>query len=183
MGAAVALFAPPLQTIDDVDLGRLGDNKPYYEVFRSARTPPYEEPAQARNCTITYRYDEHCQTLHVSTQSTVDGQLHYLHGEAIVDPEWQTAGRLLVRFVPNSTHIEVPSEPRKLWIVALAEDYSYVAVSSECRSYLRVLARGPSLDEFELRTIVNELYELNYFTYEQLTSLVRTSAQPEHVFV
>ena len=128
-----------VRTVPAVDLNRYAG-----DWFEIARFPNRFQRQCTGNVTASYarRADGRIDVVNRCRTST---GMEEARGVARVVDE-KTNARLKVRFAPAFLSF-LPSVWGDYWILALADDYSWVVVGSPDREYLWILARNPALDE------------------------------------
>jgi apolipoprotein D and lipocalin family protein len=137
--AAHAQSAPPVTTVDRVDLERYAGK--WYEV---ARFPNRFQDQCVGDVAATYmrRPDGRIDVLNECRAQ--DGSTDTAKGVARIVDE-QSNARLKVRFAPAFLSF-LPFVWGDYWIIGLADDYSWATVGSPDRKYLWILSRTPRLD-------------------------------------
>jgi len=139
LGAGVASAAPPLETVDRVDLERYQGR--WYEI---ARLPNFFQRKCAGEVTAEYApIGDGTVSVH-NRCVTADGGVAEVTGLARPADRSGTNARLEVSFLPKWLRW-VPFTWGDYWVIALGEDYDHVLVGTPDRGYLWVLARTPSL--------------------------------------
>jgi apolipoprotein D and lipocalin family protein len=141
--------APPLRTVDRVDLHRyLGK---WYEIASFPQW--FQKNCVASSATYTLRQDGNIEVLNQCRDKTLDGKLRDAKGKAwVVDP--QSNAKLKVRFFwPFSGDY---------WIIDLDTDYRYAVVGHPNRNYLWILSRSPRMDPGIYDGIIERLKKQHY---------------------
>ncbi len=146
-----AIFAPPLQTVGQVDIERYTGK--WYEI---ARYPNFFE-TNCENVTAEYTLQEDgtVSVLNIC-RSGAGEETERIEGTARVPDPDETA-KLVVSF-PSAPF------PAPYWIIDLAPDYSYAVVGDPTRNFLWILSRTPTLDSALYESILGRIAELGYDT-------------------
>lgn len=154
----------PVEVVADVDLSRYMGT--WYEI---ARLPNSFQEKCVSDVTATYSLLEDGDILVVNRCRKADGEINEARGKARRASDDGPNSKLEVRFAPAWLSF-LPFVWGDYWIIALAPDYSYVAIGGPDRKYLWVLARTPSMDEVTLNQVLEKVKDQGY----DLTELVRT---------
>ena len=157
---------PPLSVVSDVDLPRYMGT--WYEV---ARLPFRFQTKCVSDVTATYTLLDDGHVLVVNRCRTKGGEIAEAKGLARRASKDGPSGKLQVRFAPAWLSF-LPFVWGDYWIIALAPDYTYVAIGEPDRKYLWILSRTPSMNERALQHLLARLEENGY----DLTRLLRTRA-------
>ncbi|MFO0633992.1 MAG: lipocalin family protein [Nannocystaceae bacterium] len=148
-GRSAATDAPPLRTVEKVELERyLGT---WYEI--AAYPQRFQKDCTATTATYSPGPDGEIRVLNRCRKKTLDGRLDEANGRArVVDAN--TGAKLEVSFFGPFWG--------DYWIIDLGADYEYAVVGHPSREYLWILSRTPSLDAPTYETIVARLVEQGY---------------------
>ena len=137
--AGLARAAPPLPTVPAVDLPRYLGN--WFEI---AKFPNWFQRKCVANTRAHYslRSDGSLQVTNRCTMAS--GKVDEATGTARQIGS-ASSPKLQVRFAPDWLSM-IPAVWGDYWIVALDENYQWVAVSEPQREYLWVLSRTPRMD-------------------------------------
>jgi len=163
-----ALWAQPLATVDNIDLGR------YLGTWREiASIPQFFQRDCARDASAEYWRDG--ERIGVTNRcTTADGKIKIAQGQArVVDPS--SRSKLEVTFVKLFGWLYLLGGD--YWVIDLAEDYRYAVVGHPDRTYAWILARAPLLAAPDLIAIEARLRDQGYDTCTLLTS-VQTGGLP-----
>lgn len=146
-----AADAPPLKTVDGVDLDRyLGK---WYEIARLPNR--FEKNCEGVTANYARRDDGLIAVTNSCRKGAPDGPLKQATGRArIVDTT--TNARLEVSFFGPFWG--------DYWVIDLADDYSHAVVSEPEGRYLWLLSRTPTLDDDRKATIVRTLRDKGFDT-------------------
>jgi apolipoprotein D and lipocalin family protein len=158
---AAAEKAPPLRTVDRVDLNRYMGK--WYEIASFPQW--FQKNCVASRATYTLRKDGKVEVLNQCRDKTPEGKLKEAKGKAwVVDPK--SNSKLKVRFFwPFSGDY---------WVIDLASDYQYAVVGHPNRKYLWILSRSPRMDSAVYDQIIERLKEQRYDV-----SLLKKTLQPD----
>jgi apolipoprotein D and lipocalin family protein len=145
--AACTTPAPPLPTVQSVDLGRYYGT--WYEI---ARLPNRFQSMCASDVRATYRPDGKAVSV-VNQCRTADGTLEQADGIARLVEGGQGAKLRVSFFRPFYGDY---------WILELDPEYRWVLVGEPGRKYAWVLAREPKLDEATLETLLKRASALGF---------------------
>ena len=163
LGAARA-ESPPLEVVPEVDLARYAGT--WYEI---ARLPNWFQKKCAGDVAATYTLLEDGDFRVVNHCRKENGELSEAVGRAKLADAKGLNTKLKVRFAPGFL-APLPFVWGDYWIIALAPDYSYVAVGEPKRKYLWILARAPAMDEAALQDVLEHVKAQGY----DLSPLIRT---------
>ena len=164
---AVSTAAPAelrLQTVTGVDLNRYTGR--WYEI---ARLPNRFQTQCVANVTADYRLRDDGRLDVLNRCLTAQDGESAAPGVARIVDKMHRA-KLKVRFAPEWLSW-LPLVWGDYWIVALADDYRYAAVSAPSGDYLWILARQPQLADADYHAILQQLTPMGL----NLSALVRTS--------
>ncbi|MFM6987035.1 MAG: lipocalin family protein [Hydrogenophaga sp.] len=149
-GSATPLAAPPLQTVERLEVSRyLGT---WYEI---AKFPNRFQRQCVADTQALYRWREEGQLEVINRCRQADGHIAEAVGRA------RQAGaadspRLAVRFAP-AWLAWLPAVWGDYWVIDLDPDYRLVAVSEPRREYLWVLSRTPQVDTAAYQALLRRL--------------------------
>ncbi|NLX21793.1 MAG: lipocalin family protein [Phycisphaerae bacterium] len=144
-----AIFYPPLDVVDDVDLARYAGK--WYEI--ASYPTPFQAGCTATTAEYTLRDDGRVMVVNTCRGGSLDGPVRRIQGSARV-ADASTNAKLKVSFFP-------PFEG-DYWIIELGEDYEYAVVGVPNRAFLWILSRTPTLDEAVYQSILERLPEKEY---------------------
>ncbi|MCC6397438.1 MAG: lipocalin family protein [Bacteroidetes bacterium] len=156
---------PPLTVVPEVDLNRYMGT--WYEI---ARLPNSFQGKCVSDVTATYALLDDGDIRVVNRCQKDDGQMSEAEGLARLASKEGPNTKLKVRFAPAWLSF-LPFVWGDYWIIALAADYSYVAIGEPDREYLWILARTPVMDEAVLNQVLEQVRQKGY----DLTNLMRTT--------
>lgn len=145
--AACTTPAPPLPTVQAVDLGRYYGT--WYEI---ARLPNRFQSMCVSDTRAVYRPDGK-QVSVVNQCRTADGRIEQAEGVAKL-VEGSNGAKLRVSFFRPFYG--------NYWILALDSDYRWVLVGEPGRQYAWILAREPKLDEATLESLLSRAAALGF---------------------
>jgi apolipoprotein D and lipocalin family protein len=146
---AAAEKAPPLETVDHVDLNRYMGK--WYEIASFPQW--FQKNCVASTATYTLRKDGNVEVLNECRDKTLDGKLKNAKGKAWVVDRKSNA-KLKVRFFwPFSGDY---------WIIDLGADYEYAVVGHPKRNYLWILSRSPKMDDATYDGIIERIKKQQY---------------------
>ncbi|PRQ02420.1 Outer membrane lipoprotein Blc precursor [Enhygromyxa salina] len=155
--------APPLETVDYVDLERYAGT--WYEIANFPQR--FQRGCTATTATYELRADGQVKVINRCRKDSLDGREVTAKGRArVVDPS--TNAKLEVSFFRPFWG--------DYWIIDLGPDYEYAVVGHPKREYLWILAREPTMEPEVYEGIVERLAAQGYDT----ARIVRT-LQPEVV--
>lgn len=155
---------PPLRAVPEVDLARYMGT--WHEI---ARLPFRFQEKCAGDVTATYTLLEDGNVQVVNRCRTKDGSVTEAKGLARrAGGKDGPTSKLKVRFAPAWLSF-LPFVWGDYWVIDLAPDYSYAAVGVPDRKYLWILSRSRTMDERELRELLQRLEQQGY----DLSRLIR----------
>lgn len=155
-------FAPPLDTVERVDLQRYAGR--WYEIARYENS--FEQGCVGVTADYSLRDDGRVNVVNTCVEGSLDGDVRTIRGSA------RAAN-------PENTQLKVtffwPFEG-DYWVIELGdeEDYGYAVVSEPFRRFLWILNRTPQMDEELYQRIIDRLEERDFNTEQ----LIRVT-QPE----
>ncbi len=159
--ATERLGAPPLTTVDHVDLER------YLGTWHEIASFPQRFQKGCTATTANYAMSDDGSYIVVTNRchlGSPDGKLKEAHGRAkVVDPT--TNAKLKVSFFRPFWG--------DYWIVDLDPEYRFAVVGSPSRDYLWILAREPKLDEATYAGILARLKAQRYEVERLQTTVQR----------
>jgi len=155
----------PLTVVPEVDLNRYMGT--WYEI---ARLPNSFQGKCVSDVTATYSLLDDGDIRVVNRCRKEDGEMSEAEGLARLASKDGPNTKLKVRFAPAWLSF-LPFVWGNYWIIALAPDYSYVAIGEPDREYLWILARTPAMDESTLQHALEQVRQKGY----DLTNLLRTT--------
>ena len=155
----------PLTVVPQVDLNRYMGT--WYEI---ARLPNSFQGKCVSDVTATYALLDDGDIRVVNRCRKEDGEMNEAEGIARLASKDGPNTKLKVRFAPAWLSF-LPFVWGNYWIIALAPDYSYVAIGEPNREYLWILARTPIMDEATLAQVLEQVRQKGY----DLTNLLRTT--------
>lgn len=159
-GCAHAPSAPPLRTVDRVDLSRYVGR--WYEIATIPMS--FQKGCVGVTATYTLRADGDVDVVNTCRKETLDGPERSAEGKAwSVDP---SNAKLEVRFF-------WPFHG-SYWIIDLDPDYRWAVVGHPDRKYLWILSRTPQMDPATYDAILGRLRAQDYDT----SLLVKTAQLP-----
>ena len=154
--------APPLQTVDHVDLNRYMGK--WYEIASFPQW--FQKNCVASSATYTLRKDGDVDVVNQCREKILDGKIKDAKGKAWVVDRRSNA-KLKVRFFwPFSGDY---------WIIDLGTDYEYAVVGHPKRNYLWILSRSTKMDPATYAGILERLKKQHY----DLDRLKSTLQPPE----
>lgn len=154
---AIALAAPPLTTVDHVDLTRYVGK--WHEI---ASIPQFFQRKCVSDTTAEYQILPDQKIRVYNSCTTKEGERIYSEGRAkVVDP--LTNAKLKVTFSHLGDRYFYLLGG-KYWIIDLDTNYNYAIVGHPSRKYGWILARDPALSENTLRELHRSLKERSYDT-------------------
>ena len=165
LGIAQEQQQPPLTVVPDVDLQRYMGT--WYEI---ARLPFSYQKQCVSDVTATYSLLDDGRVKVVNRCRKENGEISEAEGVARRASENEPTTKLKVRFAPAFLSF-LPFVWGDYWIIALAPDYSYVAVGEPEREFLWILSRTPRMDEATFNDIVDRVKRNGY----DVTGLIRTT--------
>ena len=149
IAASVGEEAPPLRTVDYVDLSRYMGK--WYEIASFPQW--FQKNCVASSATYALRKDGKVDVLNQCLDKTPDGKLRTAKGKAWIVDDHSNA-KLKVRFFwPFSGDY---------WIIDLGADYQYAVVGHPNRNYLWILNRSPRMDSAVYDGIIERLKKQRY---------------------
>jgi apolipoprotein D and lipocalin family protein len=146
-----AIEYPPFQTVSKVELNRYMGT--WYEIARLDE--PWDRGCYHNPMTIyTMKNDE---TIHIINQCDTNNFFQSIlraEGTAtILDKQTNAKWKL---DIPSSEHYKgLPNG--EYWIIVLADDYSYAAISDPNQKHLWILSRTPSLPQETYKSILDKI--------------------------
>ena len=142
-GCAHAPSAPPLGTVERVDLQRYAGK--WYEIATIPMS--FQKGCVGVTATYTIREDGDVDVVNTCRKEQLDGPERSARGKAwSVDP---SNAKLEVRFF-------WPFHGA-YWVIDLGPDYEYAVVGHPSREYLWILSRTPQMDERTYEAILDRL--------------------------
>lgn len=163
-GAALADAKRELEVVSEVDLERYAGT--WHEI---ARLPNWFQKKCAGDVAATYTLLEDGDIRVVNRCRTESGETSEAVGRAKLASAKGPNTKLKVRFAPGFL-APLPFVWGDYWIIALAPDYSYVAVGEPKRKYCWILARAPAMDDAVLQEVLDQVKAQGY----DLSQLIRT---------
>lgn len=147
--AASAAAAPPLRTIDSLDLARYMGT--WHQI---ALLPNWFQRRCVADTTARYSLNADGTVRVVNRCRKANGDYLEAEGLARRNADYDSPGILEVRFAPRFLSA-LPFVWGDYWIIALTDDYDAVLVGAPNREYLWILARTPTLDDATYTRLVD----------------------------
>jgi len=161
-----ARAADPFPVVEALDPARYAGT--WHEI---ARMPVKYQQKCVADVTATYALRDDGNFTVINRCRMADGKMNEARGVAKRASKDGPAGKLKVRFAPSWLSF-IGAVWGNYWIMALAPDYSYVAIGEPDRKLLWILSRTRAMDEATLQGLLDRARANGY----DLTGLIRHQA-------
>src|ERR1017187_7783429 len=138
-----------LQTVSNVDVNRYAGK--WYEIASFPQR--FQKGCHCTTAEYTMTDKGYLIVENRCNRDSVNGKLSSIRGKAYVEKNSGNAKLKVQFFFPFRA---------KYWIIDLADDYSYAAVSHPNRKYLWILSRTPKMNEQTYGQILGRLKETGF---------------------